>query len=95
MEFEYLIIFLPLVGSIISGFFGKFLGNFGNFENFESFEMFETFEACWKIVQHIWTYLDICGRILATKRCIVQFWTVLKTFSWKSKTKPVVKYCVY
>ena len=27
MEFEYLIIFLPLVGSIISGFFGKFLGS--------------------------------------------------------------------
>ena len=27
MEFEYLIIFLPLIGSIISGFFGKFLGS--------------------------------------------------------------------
>ncbi len=27
MEFEYLIIFLPLVGAIISGFFGKFLGS--------------------------------------------------------------------
>ena len=27
MEFEYLIIFLPLAGSIISGFFGKFLGS--------------------------------------------------------------------
>jgi len=26
MDFEYLIIFLPLIGSIISGFFGKFLG---------------------------------------------------------------------
>ncbi len=27
MEFEYLIIFLPLVAAIISGFFGKFLGS--------------------------------------------------------------------
>ena len=27
MSFEYLIIFLPLVGSIVSGFFGKFLGS--------------------------------------------------------------------
>jgi len=27
MEFEYLIIFLPLIGSIISGFLGKFLGS--------------------------------------------------------------------
>ena len=27
MEFEYLIIFLPLIGSFISGFFGKFLGS--------------------------------------------------------------------
>ncbi len=27
MEFEYLIIFLPLVGAFISGFFGKFLGS--------------------------------------------------------------------
>ncbi len=27
MEFEYLIIFLPLIGSIISGFFGNFLGS--------------------------------------------------------------------
>ena len=27
MEFEYLIIFLPLIGSIISGFFGKFIGS--------------------------------------------------------------------
>ena len=27
MEFEYLIIFLPLIGSIISGFFGKLLGS--------------------------------------------------------------------
>jgi len=27
MDFEYLIIFLPLIGSIISGFFGKFLGS--------------------------------------------------------------------
>jgi len=27
MEFEYLIILLPLIGSIISGFFGKFLGS--------------------------------------------------------------------
>jgi len=27
MKFEYLIIFLPLIGSIISGFFGKFLGS--------------------------------------------------------------------
>jgi len=27
MELEYLIIFLPLIGSIISGFFGKFLGS--------------------------------------------------------------------
>ena len=27
MEFEYLIIFLPLIGSIISGFFGKYLGS--------------------------------------------------------------------
>ncbi len=27
MEFEYLIIFLPLLASIISGFFGKFLGS--------------------------------------------------------------------
>ncbi len=27
MEFEYLIIFLPLVGAIISGFFGNFLGS--------------------------------------------------------------------
>ncbi len=27
MEFEYLIIFLPLIGSIISGFFGKILGS--------------------------------------------------------------------
>ena len=27
MEFEYLIFFLPLIGSIISGFFGKFLGS--------------------------------------------------------------------
>ncbi len=27
MEFEYLIIFLPLVGAILSGFFGKFLGS--------------------------------------------------------------------
>ena len=27
MEFEYLIIFLPLAAAIISGFFGKFLGS--------------------------------------------------------------------
>tara|TARA_Y100000590_G_scaffold314956_1_gene356146 strand:+ start:259 stop:2178 length:1920 start_codon:yes stop_codon:yes gene_type:complete len=27
MEFEYLIIFLPLAGAVISGFFGKFLGS--------------------------------------------------------------------
>ena len=27
MEFEYLIIFLPLAGAIISGFFGKLLGS--------------------------------------------------------------------
>ncbi len=27
MEFEYLIIFLPLIGAIISGFFGNFLGS--------------------------------------------------------------------
>ena len=27
MDLEYLIIFLPLIGSIISGFFGKFLGS--------------------------------------------------------------------
>ena len=27
MEFEYLIIFLPLLGAIISGFFGNFIGS--------------------------------------------------------------------
>ena len=27
MDFEYLIIFLPLLGSIISGFFGNYLGS--------------------------------------------------------------------
>ena len=50
---------------------------------------------CWmgRDVFARWAGLAVPDGLAAPKMCI--FRTCLKTFSWKSKMKNVVKYCVY